>query len=1809
METDMKPQFDESKVDTDLGDEVKQAEASTWLSRKDYLPAERSRDEGHPDIDVVHVAAICPNEDMHDLKDLITSIKTERREFVFRFEAASLLVGDLVYKSLEWQATRLLHSLSKVNVSTGRTRAIIFIAYDLGAIVVKLALSLAAKQGNEYSDIFTRAAQFVFSGCLQRSSDIQTMELKLYQFLSAQKDEKLLRIKASSIHSLADSILRTTEMFISSKITLRSRVISLYANKENPVSIHPALDYFTATLGVSSEIILQEKCGESLVNRFPSLPQRISYNSQNWIPPVKWIHMEKVLLACSSPHYQFKVSSPPPYVPHSILGSEKHVEWVEYVGPQILYIHGNSYSLTHDVADQMFLAWQAKYQVKDTDNATALSFHFDSLDPLRNSISDMVASIIIQFMAGGAEDVAPCYENIHDAFLFNGGWTEKSWINILDIMKLHRPGKPHTLLLLHNLDECSKQSRAEFLEYYKKLLARTEHSLKIIVTSRQPNSLLEELHNCSRMNLDDSAIHIHANMGNIADHLTHSCPTEQERDQIKSNLERLALMENTNLRTSLKLIQDHTGWPEDPSLGSLAQFIDLLNQIAPHDAPEKVLDMVIRSNHDMDGLCWTLNWVLCAYRPLSWQELIAVVLLHDQKTGVQSPDASPSFTWSRRWSQLESWLRVLAVLSYDQVLVRNEIRDLLVEDTETDKFIWNEVRRTGHQILTEFCFNHISMVGTQSQLDSLFQKYQSQTNLKQQSQQIATPVMPDGTDITYYVIQSLPYHLNRCPKNEITQDLWSRLIDPANRPFLLWAKVYWAMSNPFARALSTPPESPLPIVIAFSHDSLERGSENLNAQYFIEAASSGAGEIVTRLLREEENLTFPILSDALIAAVRTMDENMALEIAGAMLLRFKQHEDTPFWPESMVWAATWLDMDQLLDTFLENGASTEPQATTQFPSPLYMASRLGHASTCRVLLAHKARTDVTKGSKSTAISEVAYHGHVNILQELVNARVPVSSMAKYSNEFLLSAAMSGSYGTIETLIKLPMNPDGGTETRFTSGWRPLTRACALGYPKTVKILLEHGADPNILGPYGYDTPLWFAVMRGPNLECVRHLLNHGADPNHRHLQPPLLLELATSFSGDFDAIVNTCHILAAGNQPILVDARDSDNGTALMRASQNQRLPLMRWLLENGADVNAKDDFGRSALYFAAATENVSIVEEILKHQPELAILSTRSGNTLLQVALPDLAVIKLLLDAGVSPEHADSSGDTIINSAIITPNPDLVSLLVEKKANIHHPDSSGHTPIWAAASRARDASLVRLLADSGANLSETDAEGRGLLHVALDGPPEIVKILLEFGRDIDVNHRDGKMRTALMAATGAANIGCIKLLLKAGCDINAQDSKGATALYYAIWNKNVELVSLLLCEPKVDANHMSLHYGTPLHQACKAVNVQVVRALLDWGADVNAVTPNYTYSTPLIAALLREKHFGFGDAGGKVDEVVRTLVRRGADVKFTLPGGIFHSPIIAACFAVEVNTINLLLDEGASAQLTDQITGRAPLHFAAANGIQNFQAVMLAYRGDMMLTDNEGKSCLHWAAQFGSAKTIDFILSKLSDQPMKMARYLEQADNDGWTPLCWAVRPSGKLITSPLRSEKEDDASSVRILLHHGAKREIKCRYGQDVNHEMTPLLLAQRYDVDDEIIDMLKYGLERKEGKHVLGVQEELLKNDNFPIRRYNKWTTVCDICQDQIFGLVYTCNSCPNYDVCTKCSTTTMVIFHNAKTKNDGKPHIMEIRKDREEYMDLPQTIESKDNAGEVVNEGEDKGDESNVMGHYEEMEVDPEDDDIL
>src|SRR5690606_16874131 len=289
---------------------------------------------------------------------------------------------------------------------------------------------------------------------------------------------------------------------------------------------------------------------------------------------------------------------------------------------------------------------------------------------------------------------------------------------------------------------------------------------------------------------------------------------------------------------------------------------------------------------------------------------------------------------------------------------------------------------------------------------------------------------------------------------------------------------------------------------------------------------------------------------------------------------------------------------------------------------------------------------------------------------------------------LIFAAREGDIESAKLLI------EAGADVNQTSefGWTPLLTATQNRFYQLGRYLLEQGADPNVANDNGWN-PLYIATdnrnieggdypTRKPDmdhLEYIRLLLEHGADPNQRlatdcgrpgcastetrtiFTHQWLYEEGATPFlraaqSGDLTLIKL---LLEHGADPQIATA---DNVTALMVASgigwvegvthewsPEETFEVVKLLLELGADPNARETLdGRTALMGAAHKGRNDVVQILVEHGADLSARDIGSRDSIHALAGVTWQAI----------DYADGLVRVGVQSAI--PHPETAALLRE---------------------------------------------------------------------------------------------------------------------------------------------------------------------------------------------------------------------------------------------------------------------------------------------------------------------------------------------------------------------------------------------------------------------------------------------------------------------------------------------------------------------------------------------------------------------
>ncbi len=281
----------------------------------------------------------------------------------------------------------------------------------------------------------------------------------------------------------------------------------------------------------------------------------------------------------------------------------------------------------------------------------------------------------------------------------------------------------------------------------------------------------------------------------------------------------------------------------------------------------------------------------------------------------------------------------------------------------------------------------------------------------------------------------------------------------------------------------------------------------------------------------------------------------------------------------------------------------------------------------------------------------------------------------------------------------------------------------------------------------------------------------------------------------------------ATDQKASADTPDNRGITPLMYAAEIGSLQAMRLLLDRGADVNAQNAFGSTALMWSVS--DAAKVRLLLDHGAQVNT-AAKSGRTALIIAAftnPSAEVVRLLLAKGAKVGVMDVRQVTPLNAATFGNDTETVRLLLEAGADIGTPDTFiGLTPLMNAAGN-RNVEAVKLLLAKGARVNAVSkTEGlpkiqtgtvefggwTPLLMASAFGPPESVKILLDAGARIDAQDYRGFTPLMLAVGTDRYDRRIVNMLLAHGADLRPTNHARETALDWANKFRDPEVIRAL---------------------------------------------------------------------------------------------------------------------------------------------------------------------------------------------------------------------------------------------------------------------------------------------------------------------------------------------------------------------------------------------------------------------------------
>ena len=460
--------------------------------------------------------------------------------------------------------------------------------------------------------------------------------------------------------------------------------------------------------------------------------------------------------------------------------------------------------------------------------------------------------------------------------------------------------------------------------------------------------------------------------------------------------------------------------------------------------------------------------------------------------------------------------------------------------------------------------------------------------------------------------------------------------------------------------------------------------------------------------------------------------------------------------------------------------------------------------------------------------------------------------------------------------------------------------------------------------------------------------------------------------------------------PVAGAAANGVDAPAIVDAARAQDTDAVRTLLAEGADVDAAQPDGATALHWAAYRD--------------------------------DHETAALLLDAGTDVNATNELGATPLWLAADNGSAVMVERLLEAGADPDIALHNGETPVMTA-SRTGNADAVRHLAARGADLNakERSRAQTALMWAVAQGHHEVIEVLLAHGARVDARSRirprmmhaaatNGSQYdqgviwnrggyTPLLFAARHGDVEAGRRLVGAGADIDDAAPTGASVLVVAAHSGHVDFVRFALAAG-ADPNDIGAGYA-PLHAAILRGDLELATALLAGGADPNArlekgtplrragqdwaIAPQHVSATPYwLAAFYQEANIMRALAAWGADPGLTTL-ERWAYV-FERAGGIgpphiaggFQTPLLAAVSGANnrgrrfnsslrnpdreeraaYEAARAAIEHGADVNRTDHV-GTAPVHSAAQRNYATVVELLAENGADLNLRNGQGRTAL----------------------------------------------------------------------------------------------------------------------------------------------------------------------------------------------------------------------------------------------------------
>ncbi|KAH0563806.1 putative ankyrin repeat protein RF_0381 [Cotesia glomerata] len=533
---------------------------------------------------------------------------------------------------------------------------------------------------------------------------------------------------------------------------------------------------------------------------------------------------------------------------------------------------------------------------------------------------------------------------------------------------------------------------------------------------------------------------------------------------------------------------------------------------------------------------------------------------------------------------------------------------------------------------------------------------------------------------------------------------------------------------------------------------------------------------------------------------------------------------------------------------------------------------------------------------------------------------------------------------------------------------PLHKAVLNNDSIFISALLSKGGDASSKNELG-DTPLHLAIEK-KNFDIVRILLNGGADLNAKNNCNVMPLSLAVHV-GNFEIFE---YLLNRGpyinTSCTIADLKEYTPLHLAVVNGSNHGKRMIEHLLKRGAEINALEKSGFTALHLAILKERRPIIDLLLDHTNIKIENNYKISPLCIAAALGDFKTVSSLINQGAlintsCDYDSELKSCTVLHLAARNGNKATLEILLKEGADVQARNEDGETPLHIAITKG-NTEAVELLVQHGADVHSVSPKwetGFTPLHQAIaNNKKEIVNILISGGADINSD-------TWILPIHYAALNDCgeiIKILLDNGVYVDTLDRNGKTPLNIAIHAQKLKSIEWIL-------------------KYCPNLKCQSNNDILDIIDSYNkfeykkVIAMLFKYGVTIKQHHIQNKQIIFTAVELGFVKIVEKLLKLGVCPNTVLNNDLMYSMLHIACLHRQNEVVKLLINKGADVNCRDH-QGKTPLFYAVHNSDGRIIKILLRNHADINVKARDGRTPLSLSVEDVDSDIITLLLDNGAD-------------------------------------------------------------------------------------------------------------------------------------------------------------------------------------------------------------------------------------